>query len=77
MTEQMIMDFFIEKGKGKGLEHDTDLFAGGFINSLFAFEMVVYIEDVFSVKIDDKEITEDNFRSIDSITAMINRVKGG
>jgi len=77
MTEKKIMDFFIEKGKGDGLGYDTDLFTGGYINSLFAFEMVVYIEEAFGVKIADKEITEDNFRSIAAITAMINRVKGG
>jgi acyl carrier protein len=76
MTEDKIRDFFAEKKNADGLEFDTDLFKGGFINSLFAFEMVVYLEEAFGAKIPDGEITEDNFRTIGSIAAMIRTIKG-
>jgi methoxymalonate biosynthesis acyl carrier protein len=76
MIENKIRDFFAEKKIADGLEFDTDLFSGGFINSLFAFEMVVYLEEAFGVKIPDGEITEGNFRTIDSIAAMIRKIKG-
>jgi acyl carrier protein len=76
MTENKIRDFFVEKKRADGLEFDTDLFKGGFIDSLFAFEMVVYLEDAFGVRIPDREITEDNFRTVGSIAAMIRTIKG-
>lgn len=70
------MEFFKRKGKSDGLTFDTDLFKGGFIDSLFALEMVVYLEEAFGVRLKDKEITEDNFRTISSIAAVIRRAKG-
>lgn len=76
MIENKILEFFVEKHKADGLQFDTDLFKGGFIDSLFAFEMVVYLESAFGVKIPDSDITEDNFRTIHAITAMIQRIKG-
>ncbi|MCC8123106.1 MAG: phosphopantetheine-binding protein [Oscillospiraceae bacterium] len=76
MIEEKIRDFFIEKHKADGLADDTDLFKGGIVDSLFAFEMVVYLEDTFGVRIPDQEITENNFRTILSIAAMIRRIQG-
>ena len=71
-----IMDFFVEKGKADGLSLDSDLFEGGFVDSLFALEIVVYLEDTFRVKIKNRDITEENFRTIDNIAALVARVKG-
>lgn len=76
MIEKKVLEFFVEKRKADGLQFDTDLFKGGFIDSLFAFEMVVYLESAFGIKIPDTEINADNFRTINDITAMIQRIKG-
>jgi len=77
MIESKIKDFFIEKRRATGLENDTDLFKGGYIDSLFAFEMVVYLEETFGVRIPDKAITEDNFRTIGAIAALIEAQRHG
>lgn len=76
MTEQKILEFFKSKGKSTGLEFDTDLFKTGFVNSLFALEMVVYLEKAFGVRIRNSEITEENFRTISSIAGVVNRARG-
>ena len=76
MIEQKIRDFFVEKAVAGELALDTDLFEGGYINSLFAFEMIVYLEQTFQVKIEDNEINENNFRSIGSIVELVKRAKG-
>ena len=39
-TREKIKEFFISRRKGDDLAYDTDLFRGGYINSLFALEMV-------------------------------------
>ena len=72
---KLIKDFFIEKDKAEGLEYDTDLFEGGYVDSLFALEIVVYLEDCFSLRIKNKDITEDNFRSIDRMAELVERLK--
>lgn len=76
MIEEKILEFFKAKGKASGLESDTDLFKGGYINSLFALEMVVYLEKAFKIRIANAEITEDNFRTISSIAAVVLRAGG-
>ena len=73
---ETIMGFFQEKGKGEGLTVDTDLFGGGFVNSLFAFEIVLFLEDTFKLKIKSREINESNFRSIRHIAGVVERLKG-
>lgn len=71
-----IMEFFISKNKAEGLSYDTDLFKGGFINSLFALEMVVYLEKTFDIKIKNKDITEKNFKTIENIAKVVMSYKG-
>lgn len=71
-----IMEFFVNKNKSEGLSYDTDLFKGGFINSLFALEMVVYLEKTFDIKIKNKDITEKNFKTIENIANIVMSYKG-
>ena len=75
MIEERIREFFVSKRKAAGLDFDTDLFKGGYIDSLFAFEMVVYLEEAFGVSIPDSEISEGNFRTIGAIAAMVRRIR--
>lgn len=71
MTQEKILEFFIEKKKADGLSFDTDLFKGGYIDSLFALEMVVYLEDTFHIRLRNADISEANFRTIDAIAAVV------
>ena len=69
-----IMEFFLEKGVADGLNYSDDLFSGGFINSLFALEIVTYLESTFKIRIKNKDITEENFRTIDNIAELVLRI---
>lgn len=69
--KQLIMKFFEEKGKADGLTEDTDLFKGGYVNSLFALEMVMYLENTFKIKIKNKDINEKSFKTISSIAEVV------
>lgn len=75
-TKEIILGFFKERGKAEGLGYETDLFKGGYINSLFALEMVVFLEDTFKIKIRNKDITEKNFKTIENIADVVERSKG-
>lgn len=72
-TRERIMEFFKGRSRADDLGYDTDLFKGGFVNSLFALEIVVFLEDTFKIKIKNKEINEKNFRTVDSIAAVVER----
>lgn len=73
--EQKILEYFEGEKKIKGLTPDTDLFAGGYVNSLFALQTVMFLEKAFSVKIPRKEINKENFSTIRKMAELIGRVK--
>ena len=55
------------------LDDDDNLFESGIVNSLFAVQLVTFIEKTFAmeVKMDDLDI--DNFKSLNATTAFVIR----
>ena len=53
------------------LDSSMDLFAAGVIDSLLILMLVAFLEDTFEVELDHEDLTEDNFRSMDSMAGMI------
>jgi methoxymalonate biosynthesis acyl carrier protein len=52
-------------------EDATDVFTGGFVNSLFALQLVLFVEREFGLSVDNADLTLANFNSIDSITKYV------
>jgi acyl carrier protein len=50
-----------------------DIFTLGYINSLFAMELVVFIENRFGIRIPNDELSIDNFRTIKGMAAVVER----
>jgi acyl carrier protein len=53
---------------------DQDIFAMGFINSLFAMELVMFIEKTFGRSVPNDELRIDNFRTVEAMAALIGRL---
>jgi methoxymalonate biosynthesis acyl carrier protein len=66
--------------KGRYPEADVseteDIFQLGFINSLFAMELVMYIEKEFALTIPNEELRIDNFRTAQAMAELVARVSG-
>ena len=73
--EQNILEYFEGEKKIKGLTPETDLFAGGYVNSLFALQAVMFLEKTFSVKIPRKEINKENFSTVRKMAELIGKIK--
>lgn len=58
---------------GRTLLGDEDLFAGGIITSLSAMQLVAFIESTFDLTIENEDLSRENFRSIDALTALVER----
>ena len=58
------------------IEVDTPLLQSGLIDSLGMEELVTFLEDTFGVAIQDEDLLPDNFDTIASITALIERKLG-
>lgn len=53
------------------LADDDDIFALGFVNSLFAMELVMFIEKTFDITIANGDLRLDNFRSIEAMGVLV------
>lgn len=48
-----------------------DIFQMGFVNSLFAMKLVNYIEQEFSITVDNDDLEISNFSSVDRIVKYV------
>lgn len=71
-----IRDFVQPRFPGAEIEDACDIFSTGVANSLFAMELVLFIERLLALQLPQHELTLDNFRSIESMTALAGRVAG-
>jgi len=53
------------------LDDDQDIFALGFVNSLFAMQLVLFVEKEFAMSIENDDLDIDNFRSLNAIANMV------
>lgn len=74
--QEELMQFLKGKNPEAELDWDTDLFKSGVVNSLFALEIVMFVEKTFSIKLKRKDIQAENFSTINRIAALVERVKG-
>ena len=54
-------------------QDDDNLFEMGYVNSLLAMEMVLFVESEFSIKIGNEDLNLDNFKSVNAIAQLIDR----
>ncbi len=55
---------------------DHDLFASGLVNSLFAMQLVLFVEKEFQFKVENEDLDYENFKSLNAITGFISRKVG-
>jgi methoxymalonate biosynthesis acyl carrier protein len=52
---------------------DDDIFALGFVNSLFAMELVLFLENTYAFSVPNEELQLDNFRTVTAMAALVQR----
>ncbi|ADL53614.1 acyl carrier protein [Clostridium cellulovorans] len=57
--------------RGHELADDENIFELGFVNSLFAMQLVMFVEKEFGLQIGNEDLDFDNFKSINSICTLI------
>jgi methoxymalonate biosynthesis acyl carrier protein len=65
---------FLEERTKRRWEPGTDLFRSGAVSSLFAMELVVHLEKTFGITITGSDLVLDNFRTVDAMTALVERL---
>lgn len=62
---------FLEQFIDVDVADDEDLFASGLVNSLFAMQLVLFVEKEFSIKVENEDLDLANFQSVNAITGFI------
>jgi acyl carrier protein len=74
--ESEILAFLTSALGSADIGRQDDIFALGYVNSLFALELVTFIERRFAAEVDVDDLDLDNFRSVEKMAELVRR-KGG
>ncbi|HEX8500624.1 MAG TPA: acyl carrier protein [Pyrinomonadaceae bacterium] len=76
-VKEQVRAFIGKYVRGHELGDDDDIFAGGFVNSMFAMQLVQFVESAFGVTAEDEDLEIDNFNSVNAIAALVERKTRG
>lgn len=68
--EEIIYNYIREHVDEK-INYDTKIFKEGLVNSLFAIQLMTFLEKEFSIKVTMDDLDMDNFKSVNSIGKFI------
>ena len=57
--------------QNRDLQDDQDIFALGLVNSLFAMQLVLFIEKEFNMTVGNEDLDLENFRTIDAMVRLV------
>ena len=67
---------FLSRHVRSKVEDDQNLFTSGLVNSLFAMELVLFVEKHFKIKVENEDLDLKNFNSVMAIAEFIGRKSG-
>lgn len=69
--------FLNERVRGaENVSDDDNLFELGLVNSLFAMQLVNFVEKEFDMVVEDDDLTIENFQSVSAIVCLVARKTG-
>jgi acyl carrier protein len=71
--KEEIRAFLSKYIKKTDLEDDMKLFTSRLINSLFAMQLVLYLEKQYKIKVENEDLDIKNFNTINLITEFVER----
>ena len=75
-TSATIRRFILSSIPVARLDDDANLFESGVVNSLFAVQLMTFVEKTFAIEVDVDDLDIQNFKSVDATAAFVLRKKG-
>ena len=73
-TPRALIRAFLSRFIGnRPVQDDGDIFALGLVSSLFAMQLVLFIEKEFQLTIGNDDLDLENFRTIDAMVKLIEK----
>lgn len=75
--EEIVRGYLLDNIKISALARDVDIFEQGYVNSLFAIELMTFLEKTFNIKVIIEDLDMANFKSLDAICRFLEKKKSG
>jgi acyl carrier protein len=75
LMQNKVRNFIVENflfGDDQGLDEDTSFLENGIIDSTGILELVLFLDEEFSIEIADEELIPENLDTINRIVAFLN-----
>lgn len=76
-VQQKVYTYILRNISVDHVDYDLDIFDEGLVSSLFAIELMTFIEKNFAVKVTMEDLDMNNFKTVNSITRFIEHKKAG
>ena len=75
--KETVRSFIVSSVNIPDLKDDDNLFESGIVNSLFAVQLMTYIEKTFAIEVGIDDLDIENFKSLNATTAFVLKKNGG
>ncbi|OAB26476.1 phosphopantetheine-binding protein [Paenibacillus macquariensis subsp. defensor] len=72
-NEKMIADYITRNSDVEEIDYDLAIFEEGLVNSLFAIDLMTFLERTFEIKIKLEDLDMNNFKSVNIICEFIEK----
>jgi methoxymalonate biosynthesis acyl carrier protein len=71
LPQEIIRNYILENVSIPSLDDDFDIFEAGIVNSLFAIELMTFLEKAFSIKVTMEDLDMANFKSVNATSQFV------
>jgi methoxymalonate biosynthesis acyl carrier protein len=75
-VKETVRQFILSSINISDLRDDDDLFELGIANSLFAIQLMTFIEKTFALEVEMEDLDIENFKSLSASTAFVMKKSG-
>ena len=72
-TKDTIRNFILDSINIPNLQDDDNLFESGIVNSLFAVQLMTFLEKSFNIEVTMDDLSMDNFESVNATSLFVER----
>lgn len=67
---------FLRRFIAQPINDGDDIFNLGHVDSLFAIQLVLFLEREFAIRVENRDLDLDNFRSVEMMAAFVGKKRG-
>lgn len=76
LPQDIIRRYILENVNIPDLDDEFDIFDAGIVNSLFAIELMTFLEKTFNIKVTMDDLDMENFKSVNATSEFVRRKEG-